>query len=186
MSRRLPSLNALRAFEAAARHGSFTRAALELGVTHGAVSRHVQALEEWLQRPLFRRLNRRVVLTDAGTAYASEIGAALDRIAAATTRAAQDSGRRVLHVTALPTFTIRWLIPRLSDFQIRNPQIEVRLTTASEKAEALRQPFDVIIRGGPERWSGFRRAKFLDEGRIPVCSPAVLKRAPLRKPQDLR
>jgi LysR family glycine cleavage system transcriptional activator len=186
MNRRLPSLNALRAFEAAARHGSFTRAALELGVTHGAVSRQVQGLEAWLGKPLFRRFNRRVVLTDAGTAYRTEIGGAFDRIAAATARFADDGERRVLHVTALPTFTIRWLIPRLSDFQIRNPKIEVRLTTASEKDEALRVPFDVVIRGGPERWTGFKRAKFLDEGRIPVCSPALLKRVPLRKLEDLR
>jgi LysR family glycine cleavage system transcriptional activator len=186
MTRRLPSLNALRAFEAAARHSSFTRAALELGVTHGAVSRQIQALEAWLEMPLFRRLNRRVVLTEAGETYCAEIGGAFDRIAAATVRVAKDGTRRVLHVTALPTFTIRWLIPRLSDFQIRNPQVEVRLTTASEKAEALREPFDIIIRGGPERWSGFRRIKFLDEGRIPVCSPALLKRIPLRKLEDLR
>ncbi|HUA51327.1 MAG TPA: transcriptional regulator GcvA [Candidatus Sulfotelmatobacter sp.] len=186
MARPLPSLNALRAFEAAARHGSFTRAALELGVTHGAVSRQVQALEARLGRPLFRRFNRRIELTDAGAAYRTEIGGAFDRIAAATARFAEDGARRVLHVTALPTFTIRWLIPRLSDFQIRNPQIEVRLTTASEQAESLREPFDVIIRGGPERWSGFRRARFLDEGRIPVCSPSLLKRTPLRRPEDLR
>jgi len=186
MTRRLPSLNALRAFEAAARHSSFTRAALELGVTHGAVSRQVQALEAWLGKKLFRRFNRRVVLTDAGAAYRTEIGGAFDRIAAATARFAEDGARRVLRVTALPTFTIRWLIPRLSDFQIGNPRVEVRLTTASEKDEALRAPFDVVIRGGPERWTGFKRAKFLDEGRIPVCSPALLKRTPLRKPQDLR
>jgi LysR family glycine cleavage system transcriptional activator len=186
MTRRLPSLNALRAFEAAARHSSFTRAALELGVTHGAVSRQIQALEAWLEKPLFRRLNRRVVLTEAGATYCAEIGGAFDRIAAATARFADAGAHRVLHVTALPTFTIRWLIPRLSDFQIRHPQVEVRLTTASEKAEALREPFDIIIRGGPEKLSGLRRAKFLDERRIPVCSPAVLKRAPLRKPEDLR
>jgi LysR family glycine cleavage system transcriptional activator len=186
MTRRLPSLNALRAFEAAARHGSLTRAALELGVTHGAVSRQVQALEAWLGKPLFRRLNRRIEPTEAGAAYRLEIGAAFDRIAAATARVAEAGERRVLRVTALPTFTIRWLIPRLSDFQIENPQVEVRLTTASEQDEALRQPFDVVIRGGPERWAGFKRAKFLDEGRIPVCSPALLKRAPLRRPEDLR
>jgi len=186
MNRRLPSLNALRSFETAARHGSFTRAALELGVTHGAVSRQVQALEAWLGKPLFRRFNRRVVLTDAGSTYRTEIGGAFDRIATATARLAEEGERRVLHVTSLPTFTIRWLIPHLSDFQIRNPQIEVRLTTASEKDEALRTPFDVVIRGGPERWAGFKRAKFLDEVRIPVCSPALLKRAPLRKLEDLR
>jgi LysR family glycine cleavage system transcriptional activator len=186
MIRRLPSLNALRAFEAAARHGSFTRAALELGVTHGAVSRQVQALETQLGQALFRRSNRKVELTDAGAAYRTEIEGAFDRIAAATVRVAEAGARRMLRVTALPTFTIRWLIPRLSDFQIRNPEIEVRLTTASEKIEALREPVDVIIRGGPERWPGFARTRFLDEGRTPVCSPALLKRTPLRRPADLK
>src|SRR5258707_6641945 len=103
MTRRLPSLNALRAFEAAARHGSFTRAALELGVTHGAVSRQVQALETWLGKPLFRRFNRRVMLTDAGAIYRAEVGGAFDPIASATARFAEEGARRVLHVTALPT-----------------------------------------------------------------------------------
>src|SRR5260221_3567811 len=116
MTRRLPSLNALRAFEAAARHASFTRAAHELGVTHGAVSRQVQALEGWLGQNLFRRFNRRIVLTEAGDAYRAEIGQSLDHIAAATARLTRDGMRRVLHVNALPTFTIRWLIPRLSGF----------------------------------------------------------------------
>ncbi|TXN50850.1 LysR family transcriptional regulator, partial [Methylobacterium sp. WL18] len=83
MHRRLPPLNALKAFEAAARHASFTRAAEELRVTHGAVSRHVQMLEGWLGVPLFERHNRRVVLTEAGQSYAAEIGAALDRVALA-------------------------------------------------------------------------------------------------------
>src|SRR3954471_19789881 len=99
MTRRLPSLNALRAFEAAARHASFTLAARELGVTHGAVSRQVQALEVWLGQKLFRRLNRRIVLTETGDAYRSEIGQSFDRIAAATERLARDGTRRVLYVT---------------------------------------------------------------------------------------
>ncbi len=131
MHRRLPPLNAVKAFEAAARHGSFTRAADELRVTHGAVSRHVQMLEGWLGLPLFERHNRRVVLTEAGGAYATEIGAALDRIALATARQAKGGRPRLLHVNALATFTLRWLIPRLSGFQRANPSIEVRLTTSN-------------------------------------------------------
>ena len=133
MHRRLPPLNALRAFEAAARHASFTRAAEELHVTHGAISRQVQALEAWLDQPLFERHNRRVVLTEAGAAYLAEIGAALDRIALATARQVERSERRLLRVNALATFTLRWLIPRLSAFQLAHPATEVRLTTANAR-----------------------------------------------------
>lgn len=99
MHRRLPPLNAVRAFEAAARHESFTKAAEELRVTHGAVSRHVQALEAWLGRPLFNRHNRRVALTEAGAAYLAEVGAALDRLAVATARAAERGAPRLLRVS---------------------------------------------------------------------------------------
>jgi LysR family transcriptional regulator, glycine cleavage system transcriptional activator len=184
--RRLPPLNALKAFEAAARHGSFTRAADELRVTHGAVSRQVQMLEAWLGLPLFERHNRRVVLTEAGGAYATEIGAALDRIALATARQAERGRPRLLHVNALATFTLRWLIPRLSGFQVANPSIEVRLTTSNVPLARLADPFDVAIRGGPDSRPGHVAQAFLSERRIPVCSPALLQRLPLERPEDLR
>jgi LysR family transcriptional regulator, glycine cleavage system transcriptional activator len=184
--RRLPPLNALKAFEAAARHGSFTRAADELHVTHGAVSRHVQMLEAWLGLPLFARHNRRVALTEAGAAYATDIGAALDRIALATARQAERGRPRLLHVNALATFTLRWLIPRLSGFQVANPAIEVRLTTSNVPLASLAEPFDVAIRGGPDSRPGHVAQAFLSERRIPVCSPALLERLPLERPEDLR
>lgn len=186
MHRRLPPLNALRAFEAAARHASFTKAAAELHVTHGAVSRHVQALEAWLGRPLFERRNRQVVLSESGAAYLAEIGAALDRIALATARQAEQGRCRLLRVNALATFTMRWLIPRLSGFQLAHPATEVRLTTGNTPVAALREPFDVAIRGGPEQVAGLEVRPFLAEARVPVCSPAVLARAPLRRPEQLR
>lgn len=186
MSRRLPPLNALRAFEAAARLTSFTRAANELHVTHGAISRQVQALEAWLGRPLFERHNRRVVLTEAGTAYLAEIGAALDRIAVATARQVERSERRLLRVNALATFTMRWLIPRLSAFQLAHPATEVRLITSNTRLPDGSEPFDVAIRGGPDQVPGFVSQPFLSETRIPVCSPALLARIPLRQPDDLR
>src|SRR5882724_6131464 len=147
--RQLPPLNALRAFEAAARFLSFTRAGDELHVTHGAVSRQIQGLEAWLGTPLFRRLNRRVELTEAGAAYLAEIGASLDRIALASARVREEGRVRVLRINALPTFTIRWLIPRLSGFQRRHPQVEVRVTTSTERADRLPETFDLVIRGGP-------------------------------------
>jgi hypothetical protein len=120
MNRRLPPLNSLKAFEAAARLGSFNQAAEELHVTHGAVSRHVQLLEEWLGAAMFRRLNRRVVLTEAGKAYLAEVGAAFDRIALATSHHVARGPARLLRVSATATLTLRWLIPRLSSFQINN------------------------------------------------------------------
>ena len=186
MHRRLPPLNALRAFEAAARHGSFTQAAGELNVTHGAVSRHVRALEAWLGSPLFERHNRRVVLTEAGTGYLAEVGAALDRIALATARQLERGRPRLLRVNALATFTLRWLIPRLSGFQVANPAVEVRLTTSNAPLSELVEPFDVAIRGGPEAWPGLVGRPFLAERRIPVCSPALLGRFPLLEPKGLR
>ena len=186
MHRRLPPLNAVKAFEAAARHGSFTRAADELHVTHGAVSRQVQMLEAWLGLPLFARHNRRVVLTEAGAAYATELGAALDRIALATARQAERGRPRRLHVNALATFTLRWLIPRLSGFQVANPSIEVRLTTSNVPLAQVTDTFDVAIRGGPDSRPGHRTQAFLSERRIPVCSPALLERLPLRAPENLR
>jgi LysR family glycine cleavage system transcriptional activator len=186
MHRRLPPLNALKAFEAAARHASFTRAADELRVTHGAVSRHVQMLEAWLGVPLFERHNRRVVLTEPGAAYAAEIEAALDRVALATARQVERGRPRLLRVNALATFTLRWLIPRLSGFQVAHPSIEVRLTTSNLPLAQVGEPFDVAIRGGPDSRPGHSAQPFLTERRIPVCSPALLARLPLREPAQLR
>ncbi len=188
--RSLPPLNALRAFEAAARLGSFKNAAEELGVTHGAVSRHVSLLEDWLGPPaLFRRLNRRVVLTSTGAALLAETGPALDRLSAAAARHQARDGiapLAVLRVNALATFSLRWLLPRLSQFRERHPGIEVRLSTSNDPVDALRDPYDVIIRGGPDTFYGFTSRLFLTERRLPVCSPALLTRLPLKDVADLR
>jgi LysR family glycine cleavage system transcriptional activator len=186
MHRRLPPLNALRAFEAAARNRSLTKAADELCVTHGAISRHVQALEAWFGHRLFERHNRRVTLTAAGAAYLAEVGAALDRIALATARQRERGAHRFLRVNALATFTMRWLIPRLSSFQVEHPSIEVRLTTANGWLPDMPEAFDVAIRGGPDNIPGYVAQPFLSETRIPVCSPALLNRLPLRHVAELR
>jgi LysR family transcriptional regulator, glycine cleavage system transcriptional activator len=185
MQRRLPPLNSLRAFEAAARLGSFSRAAEELHVTHGAISRHVQLLEEWLGAPMFRRFNRRVLLTEGGRAYLDEIGAAFDRIERATAQYATRGRTRLLRVNATATLTLRWLIPRLSSFQLGNPAIEVRLTTSNEPIETIEEPFDVIIRRRADDLPGYLVIAYLPEYRIPVCSPKLLASNPLRRPQDL-
>ncbi|MBV8926747.1 MAG: LysR family transcriptional regulator, partial [Bradyrhizobium sp.] len=157
--RLLPSLNAIRAFEAAARLGSFKEAAAELGVTHGAISRHIQLLEQWLGPPaLFQRLTRRVELTPTGAALLAETRPALDRLSAAAERHRARDGKAapaLLRVNALATFTLRWLLPRLSQFRAKHPEIEVRLSTSNEPVDALQEPHDLIIRGGPDTFYGF-------------------------------
>jgi LysR family glycine cleavage system transcriptional activator len=188
--RSLPPLNALRAFEAAARHASFKDAAAELAVTHGAISRHVRLLEDWLGPPaLFQRLNRRVELTPTGAALLAEVGPALDRLSAAAVRHQAQDGKAppaVLRVNALATFSLRWLLPRLGQFRDRHPGIEVRLSTSNDPVDALHEPYDVIIRGGPDTFYGFSSRLFLTERRLPVCCPALLKRLPLNEVADLR
>lgn len=186
MQRHLPPLNSLKAFEAAARLGSFKRAAAELHVTHGAVSRHIQVLEDWLGTPMFRRLNRRVVLTETGKAYFAEIGAAFDRIGLATSHHLARGGTRLLRVNATATFTLRWLIPRLSSFQLANPAVEIRLTTSNDPVEALEESFDIIIRRGLGEAAGHLIVWSLREDRIPVCSPELLARVPLDRLADLQ
>ena len=187
--RDLPPLNAVRAFEAAARHGSFKDAAAELGVTHGAISQQVRLLEEWLGPPaLFRRLSRRVVITPSGKALLAEFSPALDRIATATQH---HRGRRgespaaVLRVNALATFSLRWLLPRLTLFRAERPDIEVRLTTSNDPLDALPEPFDVVIRGGPDTFDGFASRLLLSERRLPVCKPSLVEELPLRHAADL-
>jgi LysR family glycine cleavage system transcriptional activator len=186
----LPPLNALRAFEAAARLGSFKDAATELAVTHGAISRHVRLLEDWLGPPaLFRRLNRRVALTPTGAALLAETGPALDRLSAAAERHQARGGQAppaVLRVNALATFSLRWLLPRLAQFRDQHPGIEVRLSTSTESVDALSEAFDVIIRGGPDTFYGFTCHPFLTARRLPVCGPALLARLPLHEVADLR
>jgi LysR family glycine cleavage system transcriptional activator len=178
MPRRLPPLNAVRAFEAAARRGSFKDAAAELGVTHGAISRQIHLLEEWLGAPaLFRRMNRGVTLTPEGGALLAEFGPALDRISAAARQHRERLGRPVataLRVNALATFSLRWLLPRLALFREAHPGIEVQLTTANEPVDALPEEYDVVIRGGPDTFHGFVSRPLLNERRLPVCSPTLV------------
>lgn len=188
--RLLPPLNAVRAFEAAARHGSLKDAAAELGVTHGAVSRQIQLLESWLgDPPLFQRVHRGVTLTAEGRTLLAEFGPVLDRIAAA---ARQHRERRsepiatILRVNALATFSLRWLLPRLPLFRENHPDIEVQLTTANEPVDALPEEYDVVIRGGPDTFHGFVSQPLMNERRLPVCSPALVRRCPLATVTDLR
>jgi LysR family transcriptional regulator, glycine cleavage system transcriptional activator len=170
MLRKLPPLNALKAFEAAARHSSLTVAGSELGVTHGAVSRQVQTLEHWLGIKLFRRFNRRLELTEAGQHYLAEIGPLLDRLSQASVRLREEHGLRVLRVNALSTFAIRWLIPRLSSFQRQHPYLEVRLSTSNERLDRLLESYDIAVRQGPKRYPNHISGSFLEESRLSAVS----------------
>lgn len=183
--RRLPPLNALKAFEAAARHESFSRAAVELCVTHGAISKQIDLLEQRLGIKLFRRTPGGVVPTEACRAYQAEIATALDRIAAATSSLSQREYPDSLNINAPPTFTIKWLVPRLSKFQIRNPSLEIRLGTKRGDASTALQSADIVIRRGPDNWRGVRSRLFLKEAITPVCAPRLMRRKALKTPADL-
>jgi LysR family glycine cleavage system transcriptional activator len=149
----------------------------------------VALLEGWLGPPaLFARSNRKVALTSTGAALLQEWAPALDRIAAATRRHRSRRGEApaaVLHVNALATFSLRWLVPRLTQFREQHPAVEVRLTTSNDPVDEVLEPHDVIIRGGPDLFDRFDTRRFLIDRRSPVCSPALLARWPLREPADL-
>lgn len=183
--RLLPPLNALRAFEAAARLGSFSRAAQELGVTHGAVSRHVQTLEQFLGTPLFRPHGRGRIPTERAAVYLAEVSAALDRLGNATERMREPATARLIRVNIVATFAMRWLIPRLSAFQIAHPRVEVRLSTSTAAIEHLQDEFDVAIRRHPMHRAGFVARQFLADPNLPVAAPALLARWPVAEPADL-
>ncbi len=187
MARRLPPRNALRAFEAAARHLSFTRAAEELNVTQAAISHQVKTLEERLGVMLFRRLNRRLLLTDAGQSYLPPVRQAFDGIAAATGRLTARDSAGALTVSVIPSFAGTWLVPKLSSFRARQPDVDVRISPSFELIDFTREDIDVAIRYGRGDWPGLRCDWLMAEELIPVCSPALLDgAAPLRTPSDLR
>ncbi len=186
LRRRLPPLNALRAFEAAARHLSFTRAADELAVTQAAVSHQVKALEEWLGLKLFDRQNRTIYLTRGGQAYLPAVREALDGLAEATRRLTQQDSRGALTVSAVPSFAAKWLVPHLTDFRRRQPEIDVRISANDRLIDFAREDVDLAIRMGGGDWPGLTAIWFMDEDLFPVCSPALLQGPyPLERPEDL-
>jgi LysR family glycine cleavage system transcriptional activator len=185
---RLPSLNALRAFAVAGRHLSFTRAAEELHVTQGAVSRLVQQLETDLGVTLFRRSPRGLALTEAGAAYLPALSDAFERMTAATKLVARSSRpANHLAITMLPTFAMRWFMPRLADFQRLNPDITVDVTSADRPVDFAHEPVDVGIQYGSGQWPDELAAEFLfPETVVLVASPALLKGKPIKKPEDVK
>lgn len=182
--RKIPPLNSIRAFEAAARHVSFTKAGQELGVTHGAISRQVSILEEWLGVALFQRINAHLVLTAAGKKLFDESSAALDRIALAAMHVSNENDVELI-VSAPPTFTLRWLIPRFSTFQRRHPDLRVRLVTSLAPVDFSGKQYDIAIRGAIKPPDAATSRFFLTENILPVCHPDLLKKHPLDTPQDI-
>lgn len=186
MTRNLPPLNALRAFEAAARHLSFTRAAAELHVTQAAVSHQIKGLEDWLGTPLFRRVNRALELTEAGHAYRVPVSEALGLIADATGRLFRQENGGVLTVSTMPSFASKWLVLRLGRFQAAHPDIEVRLHTSSQLVDFAGRDVDVGIRLGRGQWPGVLAERLMTEDVFPVCAPALRDGPkPIRTPADL-
>ncbi len=188
MSRRLPPLNALIVFETAARHLSFTRAASELHVTQAAISHQVKAIEKWLGVELFQRLGRGqgLVLTEAGCRYLPRIHAALD-IIRASTAPIDFTRKRVLNIATLDSFGYFWMIPRLTEFLLQFPEVDVRIRSVDIEDDGLAKGVvDVDIRYGDGNWADVEAVRFLTETIFPVCSPDVVtETAPLSTPDDL-
>ncbi|MGO4713974.1 transcriptional regulator GcvA [Bradyrhizobium sp. 2TAF24] len=186
MTARLPSLNGLRAFEAAARHLSFTQAAAELNVTQTAISHQIRRLEDELGLQLFIRRNRTLALTPAGRDYLPGIRAAFQDLRLATDRLLRRDTGPVLTVSTLASFAAKWLLPRLATFQEAHPSIDVRITTSTEMVDFRKDDVDAAIRYGRGHWPGVHATWLMADQLFPVCSPALLEGArPLRRPEDL-
>lgn len=187
MARPLPPLNALRAFEAAARHLSFTKAAAELSVTPAAISHQIKALEALLGVSLFHRLPRALRLTDAGQAALPTLSQAFEMMSQGVEQIRAHSESGLLTISVSPAFGAMWLVPRLERFRARHPEIETRIDGTDRRVDLTRGDADVALRYGPGGYDGVRIDRLFGQVNTPVCSPALLKGAqPLRRPDDLR
>lgn len=183
--RRLPPLNALRAFEAAARHLNFSRAADELSVTPGAVSQQIQNLEDYVGAPLFRRTPKGLLLTDAAQTALPALREAFDGLAeAASLLTAAVDGRR-LTLTAAPSFAAKWLVPRLGRFEAAYPQVDVWLSAGLDLVDLTAGEVDIALRYGAGRYPGMEVRRLIGETVIPVLSPELHAANPLHGPEDL-
>ena len=186
MAERLPPLNALRCFDVAAKHLSFTKAAAELNVTHSAVSHQIKALEAWLGAPLFRRVNRGLVLTSAGQAYLKPVRDSFERLAEATRRLRVRERTGPLTVSIMPSFAAKWLMPRLRRFRERHPDIDVRISASSQLTDFAREDVDICIRYGRGVWPDVDIELLMRESMFPVASPRLIEGpVPLKVPADL-
>lgn len=184
MPRHLPQLNALKTFEAAARHESFTRAAEELCVTQGAVSHQVKALEAELGLKLFNRARQRLIITNAGREYLAVVRDALDRIAIGTERLLGRQGAGVLTVSTSPDFAAKWLVHRLGRFAEVHPGIDLRVSATMHHVDFVREDIDIAVRHGDGHWSGLHVTRLCAEQLFAVCSPQLASR--LGRPADVQ
>jgi LysR family glycine cleavage system transcriptional activator len=187
--RRLPPLNAVRAFEAAARHLNFEKAGDEIAVSASAVGQQVKALESWLGQPLFvRQPSKGVALTSAGERYVAALTPLLDQLNEATARALRPASSRILTVSTLPSFAANWLIPRLGTLRMRFPDLDVRVSISTNRTDFDREDVDLVVRFGRGGWAGMRVDLLLEETFFPVCSTTLVNdpARPLDEPKDLR
>lgn len=186
MRRRLPPLNFLRSFEAAARHASFTKAAQELSVTQGAVSQQVKALEAALGIKLFYRDSQRLRVSEAGEEYLVAVRDVLDRLSLATERLVERQGSSVLTVSTSPDFAAKWLVHRLGGFAEAHPEIDLRVSATDHHVDFAREEVDVAVRHGEGRWPGLDAVRLSPEQLFVVCSPTLTAgREPLERPADV-
>lgn len=189
MRRRLPTLQALDCFEAAARHQSYTRAAQELSLTQGAVSRRIALLESFVGVRLFSRTRHGVVLTTAGAAYARQVAGRLDGLERDTLDAMSGGGEGALHIAAVPTFAARWLVPRLGGFAARCPDVTVHIDTCTRPFLFTETPYDGALYAGTEEqvknWPGTRSTFLMDEMVVPIASPQFAARRRAWRPIDV-
>jgi len=183
--RKIPPLNAIKAFESAGRHNSFTRASEELCVSHGAISKQVSILENWLGTRLFIRTQSQLEITQAGKTLLATLTPAFDRIALTTMQLMERQTPTALSVNAPPTFTMRWLIPRISAFQKAHPEIEIKLTTSTAPINFREFDYDIAIRGSHMDLGLDNSIPFMTETIIPICHPDLLWDDSLENPEDI-
>lgn len=181
----LPSMSLLTAFEAAARHESFTMAANELSISQSAVSRQIRLLEEQIGSPLFVREKQTVQLSEAGAAYAREVREALQRVGNASLNLRANPNGGTLNLAILPTFGTRWLAPRLPRFLDQHPGITINLSTRLSAFDFRSDPFDAAIHFGDKPWAGAEGVELMTEIVVPVASPDFLDRHEVKKPGDM-
>lgn len=184
-NKKLPPLNALKAFESAARHLNFTKAAEELFVTQAAVSHQIKLLEDFLDVQLFHRRNRLLELTELGQQYFDEIRPLLEQIAAATDRIRLKNRREILTISVPQTFGMHWLVPRLNDFHDKFPDIEVRIKGVDQDEGLLGKEIDVAIYYGSGNWQNVQSVRLAEAPLVILASPKFLEKNPLNSPHDL-
>jgi DNA-binding transcriptional LysR family regulator len=182
----LPALDLLVGFESAARHLSFTKAGEELFLTQSAVSRQIKELEDQLGVTLFQRRHRALALTEAGHQFYAAAAQALSTMRTATDRLRAQAGKKALSVTTTHSFAALWLIPRLAGFTRDHPGVDVRITAETRVQDLERDGLDLALRHGPASLAGPNAVRLFGEKVFPVCSPKLLKKKPLEKPQDLK